>query len=122
MLSMDPQCTHILFSVKNGYKRDLLIMFFCSFLSRTDVKNTMVRRILRLDQSHVIDTNFENVFLAPHVLPVACWLTLTLSEIHAKTPKMEDCIRVEFVSFCLPPHWVAVQTFPGINQILSIND
>lgn len=47
MLSMDPQCTHILFSVKNGYKRDLLIMFFCSFLSRTDVKNTMVRCILQ---------------------------------------------------------------------------
>ena len=47
MLSMDPQCTHILYSVKNGYKRDLLIMFFCSFLSRTDVKNTMVRRSLR---------------------------------------------------------------------------
>lgn len=45
--SMDPQRAHVLFSVKNGYKRDLFMMFFCSFLSRTDVKNTMVRRILQ---------------------------------------------------------------------------
>lgn len=37
MLSTDPQCTHILllYCVKNGYKRDLFIMFFCSSLSRT---------------------------------------------------------------------------------------
>lgn len=61
MLSMDPQCTHILYSVKNGYKRDLLIMFFCSFLSRMDVKNTMVRRSLQApdNKSHVIDTNLS---------------------------------------------------------------
>lgn len=67
MPSLDPQCTHILYSVKNGYKRDLLILFFCSFLSRMDMKNTMVRCSLQaLDhKSRVIDTNlsvtYENV-------------------------------------------------------------
>lgn len=89
MLSMDPQCTHILYSVKNGYKRDLLIMFFCSFLSRMDVKNTMVRRSLQApdNKSHVIDTNLSvtlkkkkkkrRVLLLPLSYFVACWLTLT---------------------------------------------
>lgn len=73
MLSMDPQCTHILllYSVKNGYIWDLLIMFFCSSLSRTDVKNTMVRHNLQTpdDKSHVTDTN---LLVVPEQVFVAC--------------------------------------------------
>ena len=81
MLSMDPQCTHILYSVKNGYKWDLLIMFFCSFLSRMDVKNTMVRCSLQTpdNKSHVTDTNSQSlkkkkrrVLLLPLSYFVAC--------------------------------------------------
>lgn len=36
-------------------------MSFCSFLSRTDVKNTMVRRSLQTpdDKSHITDTNLS---------------------------------------------------------------
>lgn len=46
LLSMDPQCTHILnllYYQKMGTNGIFFIMFFCSFLSRTDMKNTMVR-------------------------------------------------------------------------------
>ena len=57
LLRMDPQCTHILNSYifKNGYKWDLFIIFFCSFLSRMDLKEYDGKAAD--DNSHAIDTN-----------------------------------------------------------------
>lgn len=48
MCSMDPQLyPGFVFWQNWVQKQDLLIIFFCSFLSRTDVKNTMVRIFLQ---------------------------------------------------------------------------
>lgn len=91
MLSMDPQCTRILFSVpKNGYQRDLFTMFFCSSLSRVDVKNTMVRRIPQTRPKPTdVTTNFQPVcsYRVLALTVYSLWhagLTLTFSEVECK--------------------------------------
>lgn len=125
MLSMDPQCTHILhlFSAKNGCKWDLLTMFFCSFLSRMDAKNSMVRNVRQTwDKSHRSHTNVsvtsEDVcFCPPRVFIKACWFRLMLFVIEERK---QDKNMSESVSLCLWAHPVAVQL--RFSPSSSIND